>query len=72
MKETVNVVPWLVCFCFIVAFILTVQPAQAKEKEILIGAHIPLSGLLAQIGAEQKWAYDLAVKKINENRRHLC
>jgi branched-chain amino acid transport system substrate-binding protein len=36
------------------------------EKRILIGAHLPLSGALAMVGVEQKWAYDKAVEDINK------
>ncbi len=36
------------------------------EREILLGAHLPLSGVGAIVGADQKWAYEEAVKDIND------
>jgi branched-chain amino acid transport system substrate-binding protein len=40
--------------------------AAADRQEILIGAHLPLTGALAMASAEQKWAYEQAVKDINK------
>ena len=58
----------LVCFCLVCLLFMFGQSALAAEErnEILIGTHIPLSGVGAMIGAEQKWAYDQAIKDINE------
>lgn len=53
--------------CFLVAFVLMVQPLGAKEKkEILIGTNLPLTGILAGAGIEQRWAYQTAVDDINK------
>lgn len=37
----------------------------AQKKEIVIGTHLPLTGMLAAVGLEQKWAYEEAVYDIN-------
>ena len=43
------------------------SPVWAKEKkEILIGTHLSMTGMLAMSGTEQKWAYDAAVADINK------
>ena len=40
--------------------------AQAKDRtEIIIGTNLPMTGMLAGAGKEQKWAYDQAVADIN-------
>lgn len=39
----------------------------ADKEEISIGSHLPLSGHLSSIGVEQKWAYETAVKHVNED-----
>ena len=59
------------CFtllCFFLALVWTVQPAIAKKEknEILIGTNLPLTGILAGAGIEQKWAYETAVADINK------
>lgn len=38
---------------------------ETQKEEIVIGAHLPLTGILSQIGKEQKWAYEMAVADIN-------
>ncbi|MEW5722350.1 MAG: ABC transporter substrate-binding protein, partial [Thermodesulfobacteriota bacterium] len=39
----------------------------AEEKtEILIGTNLPMTGILAGVGVEQKWSYEQAVKDIND------
>jgi branched-chain amino acid transport system substrate-binding protein len=68
MKRNPKIVSSLSLVCFLVAAIIAAQTASAAEprKEILIGAHIPLTGVAAPLGAEQKWAYEKSVKVINE------
>lgn len=58
---------------FVVLFIFTVLlwtalPVSAKKakEEILIGSNLPLSGILAGAGIEQRWAYQTAVDDINK------
>ena len=34
---------------------------------MLIGAHLPLTGSIAAIGNDQKWAYEQAVADVNDN-----
>lgn len=65
MKRTMKMVYCLVCLCLLPALVWTVQPVLAKE-EILIGSHLPLSGIGASVGMDQKWAYDQALKDINK------
>ena len=46
---------------------VTDAPIPDKIKaEILVGAHLPLSGSLAMQSIEQKWAYEKAVEDINK------
>jgi len=59
------------CFallCFFLAFLWAIQPVEAKKekKEILIGTNLPLTGILAGAGIEQRWAYQTAVDDINK------
>lgn len=59
---------WVIgLFIFILAAGLCFAgPVQAADKtEILIGAPIPLTGILAMEGSEQKWAYEQAVADVN-------
>jgi branched-chain amino acid transport system substrate-binding protein len=59
---------WLLCLCLVCSVIWADQMISAKNErtEILVGAHLPISGALAMIGAEQKWAYEKAVEDINK------
>jgi branched-chain amino acid transport system substrate-binding protein len=58
---------WLVCLCFLSSLIWTVPLVPAQEKkEILLGAHGPLSGLGSLVGKVQKWAYDQAINDVNK------
>lgn len=66
-KRALSWVFWLVCFAFSVIWANQTESPQNGKTEILIGAHLPLSGPLAMIGAEQKWAYDQAVNDINKD-----
>jgi len=44
----------------------TAVAANASERtEIIVGTHLPLTGILSQIGKEQQWAYERSVKDIN-------
>jgi branched-chain amino acid transport system substrate-binding protein len=61
----------MICLVLLCAFsflLCTVPSAQAaKEKaEILIGTNLPLTGILAGAGIEQRWAYQTAVDDINK------
>ncbi len=55
-------------FVFILtACLITFSGASAQEKkEILIGAPLSLSGILAMDGIEQQWAYEQAANDINK------
>jgi branched-chain amino acid transport system substrate-binding protein len=59
-----NILSWLGVVLLITAFSLGTVYA-AEKREILIGTHLSMTGGLAQIGAEQKWSYEAAVKDIN-------
>jgi branched-chain amino acid transport system substrate-binding protein len=41
------------------------ESAGKSKHEILIGTHLPLTGIHAPIGKEQRWAYEIAVHDIN-------
>jgi branched-chain amino acid transport system substrate-binding protein len=41
--------------------------AQETKKEIVVGAHLPLTGALAMQSVEQRWAYEQAVKDVNKS-----
>jgi len=61
-------VRWFSLLVFILALCLvTFGGTSAQEKkEILIGAPLSLSGILAMDGIEQRWAYDQAVADTNK------
>lgn len=50
------------------AVLMTGVPARADRvpQEIRVGTHLPLSGILASIGVENRWAYETAVDDINK------
>jgi len=53
---------------FVSLFLTFSSPVRAKDKkEILIGTHLSLTGMLAMSGTEQRWAYEAAVADINKN-----
>lgn len=56
-----------VCGLFVLAAgLIWIQPAAAKDRsEILIGTNLPMTGILAGAGREQKWSYEQAVVDIN-------
>lgn len=60
---------YLLFLCFSLVFLMTIQPAEAKKvkKQILIGTNLPLTGILAAAGIEQRWAYQTAVDDINKD-----
>ena len=62
-----KIVGFALLFAFTV-LLWTVLPATAKKAkdEILIGSNLPLSGILAGAGIEQRWAYQTAVDDINK------
>jgi branched-chain amino acid transport system substrate-binding protein len=66
MKRKLNL--WYRAFLLLpVLCIVTFGTVSAKEKkEILIGTNLPMTGILARAGIEQKWAYEQAVADINK------
>ncbi len=65
--ESSKRIGFVVLFIFAV-LLWTILPASAKKvkEEILIGSNLPLSGILAGAGIEQRWAYQTAVDDINK------
>jgi branched-chain amino acid transport system substrate-binding protein len=58
---------YAVSLILILLVIMTSGAAFAKEKkEILIGTNLPMTGILAASGVEQKWSYEQAVIDINK------
>ncbi len=57
----------LMLFLSVMVFFVFMSCGKKTEKEILIGAHLPLTGVGSLTGSEQKWSYDQAVKDINDN-----
>jgi branched-chain amino acid transport system substrate-binding protein len=49
---------------FVVGFLMSCS--KKGEREIIIGAHLPLSGVGSLSGSEHKWSYDQAVEDIND------
>ncbi|MFZ0451615.1 MAG: amino acid ABC transporter substrate-binding protein [Desulfatiglandaceae bacterium] len=58
----------LLIFCLSLVFFMSIQPAEARKekKEILIGTNLPMTGILAGAGIEQRWSYQTAVDDINK------
>ena len=60
-------VRYVVSFMLILLCTMTAGIAFAAEKkEILVGTNLPMTGILAAVGVEQKWAYEQAVEDINK------
>ena len=61
-------VVFMAVFCCLSLFLWTVPTVEAKKErqEILIGSNLPLTGILAGAGIEQRWAYQTAVDDINK------
>lgn len=45
----------------------TTVSAESEKKEIVVGTHLPLSGMMTPNGREMKWAYETSVADINSN-----
>ena len=55
------------CVFILTACLVSFNGASAQEKkEILIGAPLSLSGILAMDGIEQQWAYEQSANDINK------
>lgn len=65
MRHTTKGMYGIFIFSLFLVMGWAVGTVQAKD-EILIGTHIPLSGGSASVGSDQKWAYDQAVKQVND------
>jgi branched-chain amino acid transport system substrate-binding protein len=55
----------LVAFILFGMVLLSQTSSAADKEEILLGAPLPMTGILAITGKEAKWAYEQAVKDIN-------
>lgn len=54
-----------VCLIFVMDTAATAEvPGKGKEA-IVVGTHLPLSGILSEIGKEQQWAYEASVRDVN-------
>ncbi|SHF99703.1 branched-chain amino acid transport system substrate-binding protein [Desulfacinum infernum DSM 9756] len=62
MKKVCAFVTGLAMLCCLVC--MGAPHATAKDV-ILVGAHLPLSGVSASVGRDQKWAYERAVEDVN-------
>lgn len=52
--------------CLTPAGAKSVKPAnEAQPTQIIIGSHLPLTGSMASVGQEQKWAYEKALNDLN-------
>ena len=66
MKRTIGKLMTAGVFMALVVGLIWIQPAAAKDRsEILIGTNLPMTGILAGAGREQKWSYEQAVADIN-------
>lgn len=66
MKRAIGKLMTAGFFFVLVVGLVWIQPAAAKDRsEILIGANLPMTGILAGAGREQKWSYEQAVADIN-------
>jgi branched-chain amino acid transport system substrate-binding protein len=54
-----------IVFVAVLLVSVLISCGKKAEREILIGAHLPLSGVGAIVGKDQKWAYDMAIEDIN-------
>ena len=61
-------VVFMAVICCLSLFLWTVPTVEAKKErqEILIGSNLPLTGILAGAGIEQRWAYQTAVDDVNK------
>ncbi len=58
---------WFLPVFVIIGLVLLSMGADAQQKkEILIGAPLSLTGILAMDGIEQGWAYEQAVNDVNK------
>jgi branched-chain amino acid transport system substrate-binding protein len=66
MKRSIGSLMMAGFFMALVVGLIWIQPAVAKDRtEILIGTNLPMTGMLAGAGREQKWSYEQAVADIN-------
>lgn len=70
--ENKNYVWSMLCFVVVLLSVnyawagqVYVRPKEVKTQ-IIIGSHLPLTGAMTSIGQEQKWAYEKAIKDLNE------
>lgn len=56
---------FLLLFMFCSIFFMPGAGIAADKKEIVLGTPLPITGILANEGKEQKWAYEEAIKDVN-------
>ncbi|MFK5952557.1 MAG: amino acid ABC transporter substrate-binding protein [Desulfobacterium sp.] len=69
--KTRKIENWILSICLPVFFFYTVVFSSAAladtvRKEIRVGTHLPLSGIMASIGKELRWSYEASVADINK------
>ena len=65
MKRTIGRLMATGIVLALVVGLFWIQPAAAKDRsEIIIGTNLPMTGILAGAGREQKWSYEQAVADI--------
>lgn len=67
-NNNLKIASWfgLVCMFFLIMGLALPAEAKKEKKEIVIGSNLPLTGILAGAGIEQRWAYQTAVDDINK------
>ena len=55
----------LLCMVLVTGLFFCLPARASNRSEIVIGTHLPLTGVLAGVGQEQKWSYEEAVKDVN-------
>ena len=67
MKKVSTKLMMIILTAILVSIFHLLTPVHAKEKtEIVIGTNLPMTGILAGAGLEQKWSYEQAVADINK------
>jgi branched-chain amino acid transport system substrate-binding protein len=54
-----------VCWIILMGTVATAEASGREKEEIVVGTHLPLSGIFSQIGKEQQWAYEASVRDVN-------
>lgn len=68
-QQISNIVKPVLIIGFALFVFSSTRPVWGEDipTEIRVGAHLPLTGILASIGRENKWAYERAVEDVNKS-----